>query len=172
MDFTHLSMDANQRVLRKQQEALMRNVLLCLIGMAWLWGTAAQADTPIAMVKTVQGEAFVERAGARAPLKPGAAIYRSDICETARRSTLGITFKDNMMVSVGPNTRLTVASFEFEPIEQKYGVLLQLARGSMQYVSGLIAKLSPESVQVATPVANITVRGTRFAVRVKAEGGK
>jgi hypothetical protein len=35
----------------------------------------------------------------------------------------------------------------------------------MAYLSGLIGKLSPESVRIETPTASIGVRGTHFAVK-------
>jgi hypothetical protein len=34
------------------------------------------------------------------------------------------------------------------------------------YLSGIIAKLSPESVRFETPVGNVGIRGTKFAIKV------
>lgn len=129
----------------------------------------AWAEPAIGYVKTLEGEAYVERAGGREALTLGAPLYQNDVCETAESGTLGMTFRDNMVLSMGPNTRLTLASFEFEPVEKKLGVLLRMARGTLQYISGLVAKLAPEAVTIETPVANIAVRGTRFALRVEEE---
>ena len=39
-------------------------------------------------------------------------------------------------------------------------------KGTLQYVSGIIAKLKPDAVQVKTPAGIIGVRGTRFLARV------
>ena len=80
-----------------------------------------------------------------------------------------MTFRDNMVLSAGPNTRVTLATFEFVPTESKLSVLLQVARGTLQYISGLVAKLAPDAVTIETPVASIAVRGTRFVVRVEEE---
>ncbi len=130
---------------------------------------AARAEDPIGFVKTVEGTAFVERASGRVDLKPGDPLYQSDVCETAEGASLGMTFRDNMVLSAGPNTRVTLATFEFVPTEAKLGVLLRVARGTLQYISGLVAKLAPDAVTIETPAANIAVRGTRFVVRVEEE---
>lgn len=143
--------------------------LALLIGSLLALAAPSRAESPIGHVKTIEGEAFVERAAGRTALKAGDPLYQSDICETADGATLGMTFRDNMILSVGPRTRITLANFEFEPAERKLGVLVRVARGTLHYISGLIAKLAPESVTVETPVANIAVRGTRFAVRVEEE---
>jgi hypothetical protein len=129
----------------------------------------AAAEPVIGYVKTVEGQAFVERAAGREALQAGAPLYQSDVCETAEGATLGMTFRDNMVLSIGPETRITLASYEFEPVEKKLGVLIRIARGTLQYISGLVAKLNPDAVSIETPVANIAVRGTRFAVRVEEE---
>ena len=149
---------------RWAQSALLPAVLAGL-----MLATQAWAEDPIGFVKTVQGTAFVERASGRVDLKPGDPLYQSDVCETAEDASLGMTFRDNMILSAGPSTRVTLATFEFVPTEAKLGVLLKVARGTLQYISGLVAKLAPDAVTIETPSANIAVRGTRFVVRVEEE---
>jgi len=151
---------------RLRSTSLLAALLFC-VGMGAA-GPAA-ADGVIGYVKTIEGDAFVERAAGREALKPGAPLYQNDVCETAEGATLGMTFRDNMVLSIGPATRITLANYEFEPVEQKLSVLVRIARGTMQYISGLVAKLKPDAVSIETPVANIAVRGTRFAVRVEEE---
>lgn len=140
-------------------------LLLLWAGEAAAQVAAVQVEA-IGFIKTVDGEAFIQRKGERVAASVGGPLYRADICETGEAGTLGMTFKDNMVLSLGPLTRLKLESFEFEPVEHKLGFVGELTRGTMQYISGLIAKLSPESVTVKTPVANIAVRGTRFLVRI------
>lgn len=144
----------------------LKAALLACVAMA---ATPAAAEPVIGYVKTVEGNAFVERAAGREALQAGAPLYQSDVCETAEGATLGMTFRDNMVLSIGPATRITLANYEFEPVEKKLGVLIQIARGTLQYISGIVAKLKPDAVSIETPVANIAVRGTRFAVRVEGE---
>jgi hypothetical protein len=42
-----------------------------------------------------------------------------------------------------------------------------ISKGTLQYVSGVIAKLKPDAVAVRTPTGVIGVRGTRFVVMVE-----
>jgi hypothetical protein len=43
----------------------------------------------------------------------------------------------------------------------------RLSRGSLNYVSGVIAKLKPTAVTVKTPTGIIGVRGTQFVAKVE-----
>jgi hypothetical protein len=58
----------------------------------------------------------------------------------------------------------------FQPDQGGFSFLCQLIQGTAAFVSGQIAKLAPEAMQVQTPIATIGVRGTHFAVQ--AEGGE
>jgi hypothetical protein len=44
--------------------------------------------------------------------------------------------------------------------------VLKVVRGVVAYVSGRIAKLSPDAVRLETPSAIIGVRGTRLVIEV------
>jgi hypothetical protein len=142
--------------------------------MALLWALgsvcAFAEDRPvIGYVKTVDGDAQVVRPDGRGLLKLGDAIRLGDTVETGDGGTLGITFRDDCRVSLGPKSQLALREFAFDPYQQKYHFLVRLARGTMLYISGLIAKLSPQSISIETPVATVAVRGTRFLARVKGE---
>lgn len=130
---------------------------------------AAQDEDAIGYVKTVEGEAYVQRGETRIALEPGAAVYRSDALETGRDGAIGLTLKDSTRLSMGGSSELILSRFEFEPSENRLGFVARLTRGTLLYISGVIAKLSAESVSVETPVATIAVRGTRFLVRVERE---
>jgi hypothetical protein len=80
---------------------------------------------------------------------------------------MGVTFKDNTRISLGPSTRVIIPKFVFSPSEQHYGFVLRLIAGSLQYLSGLTAKLSPDSMKIETPTATVGVRGTRLLARAE-----
>ena len=48
-------------------------------------------------------------------------------------------------------------------------IITRLLKGTSAYLSGIIGKLSPESVRFETPVASIGIRGTKFAVSVEGD---
>ncbi len=128
---------------------------------------AAQEGDIIGYVKTASGEVSIERGGTPTPAEAGAPLHRSDVLRTGPDGTLGITLKDSTRLSLGGGSELTLQEFEFVPSENQLGFVARLARGSLLYISGVIAKLSADAVSVETPVATIAVRGTRFLVRVE-----
>jgi hypothetical protein len=47
-----------------------------------------------------------------------------------------------------------------------------MVRGTAAYMSGLIAKLSPDAVRVIMPSGSIGVRGTKMLIQVEDEKGR
>jgi hypothetical protein len=129
-------------------------------------GAAAQ-NTGVAYVKTVTGEAWVTTTGQRIKATPGTPVSIGSHLKTAHGASLGVTFKDNTLMSFGPDTELTVDEYLYAPAQGQLQLTTKLARGSLNYVSGVIAKLKPEAVQVKTPTGIIGVRGTQFVARVE-----
>jgi hypothetical protein len=135
-------------------------------GFLALAAPASAQQAAVGRVKTVEGNATILKAGTKSAASIGAPLHEGDVIETGANSAIGVSFKDDSIVSLGANSRLTVDRFVFEPAQEKYGFAARMARGSGYFVSGGIAKLSPESVAVTTPVGTIGVRGTRFVVNV------
>lgn len=117
-------------------------------------------------VKTASGQASIVTAGQARPAQPGAALAIGDQVRTGADGSLGITLKDNTMLSFGPSTTFTLESFLFAPAQGSLQLGGSIAAGSLQYVSGAIARLRPEAVKIKTPTGIIGVRGTRFVAMV------
>ncbi len=139
-------------------------VLLVVVSMA----ATAQPEA-VGYVKTVQGEAWVTTAENKLKASPGTAVFIGSQLTTAPGGTLGIAFKDNTVMSFGPDTTLTVDEFLYAPAQGQLQLTTSLIRGTLNYVSGVIAKLKPEAVQVKTPTGIIGVRGTQFVAKVEAQ---
>ena len=82
---------------------------------------------------------------------------------------MGVTLRDNSRISLGSESTLELTRFTFEPAREEYSFLARMARGTLLYVSGLIAKLKPESAAVSTVNATIGIRGTRFLLKVEGD---
>jgi hypothetical protein len=126
--------------------------------------TRAQ-DVAIGFVKSVDGHATVTHGQLTYAAAPGVAVHVGDTLHTLWDGSLGVTFKDDTRISLGPFSRVTITTFIFAPREERYNFVLQLLSGTMQYLSGLTAKLSPGAMKIETPTATIGVRGTRFLAR-------
>jgi hypothetical protein len=79
-----------------------------------------------------------------------------------------VTLKDETRLALGPGSEVRLDQFMYSPGEGRLGFVLRIARGVVAYVSGRIAKLSPESVRLETPAAILGVRGTRLVLSVEA----
>ncbi|MEJ2793547.1 FecR domain-containing protein [Iodobacter sp. LRB] len=125
------------------------------------------AETPIAYVKNVSGEASVTTGGKVVKAEVGTAIMQGSVLKTGAKSSMGLTFKDETIMSFGPDTQLTVDEYLYAPAQGKLSLVSMMARGTMNYVSGVIAKLQPDAVAIKTPAGIIGVRGTQFVVKVE-----
>lgn len=124
-------------------------------------------EASIGFVKTVSGSAEIIRRSLNWPMKLGSPVYVGDVVATGADGSFGITFKDDTRISGGPNTRLELKAFQFEPVAGEFSSIIDMVKGSILYISGAIAKLAPDAAKVETPRGTIAVRGTRFLVRVE-----
>ena len=104
------------------------------------------------------------RDGQQMAAEIGAEIYQNDLLETGEESTLGVVFVDETRISLGADASLAIDEYVFSPQEDEGSFVTKLARGSVLFVSGLIAKMGPETSKVETPVGTIGIRGTKFIV--------
>lgn len=123
----------------------------------------------LGFIKLVEGEVLVMGGQGEAPAKAGNPIYLGDRVKTAANGRLGLTFKDNTIISLGPDTEIVVDEYLFDPAETQLKLVVNMLKGTLHYISGVIAKLRPEAVSVKTPAGIIGVRGTRFLVKAEAE---
>jgi hypothetical protein len=140
--------------------------LLCL---ALASAATAMEKAPVGHVKTVKGVATVTTDGQVVNAQPGTPLHQGSALSTQAGSSLGVVFGDNTIMSFGPNTSLTVEEYMYEPSAGKLKLGARMGKGTLNYVSGGIAKLQPEAVSVKTPTGMIGVRGTQFLLKVDEE---
>ncbi len=101
---------------------------------------AQSAGTSIGYVKSVAGTSSIVRSGDRESAAAGQPLFEKDILETGGNGALGVTLKDNTLLSLGPNSSLALESYLLRPDQDAYSLITRITRGTVQYVSGLIAK--------------------------------
>ena len=132
---------------------------------AALWlGLPAHAD--VGQIKVATGQVFVDRNGQSLPGRVGLVREADDVLRTGADGSVGITMRDNSLLSAGPNSILSLERFEFDPTTSEGRFDARLRRGTLAVVSGRIAKKSPQAMTVRTPSAVLGVRGTEFVVSV------
>ena len=100
-------------------------------------------------------------------LAKGTKIEEGDIIKTANKSFAVIRMLDNTKLTLKPGTTLAIGKFSLE--EGKEEACINLVKGGLRTVTGLIGKRRPESFNVDTPIASIGIRGTDFITRICAD---
>jgi hypothetical protein len=129
-----------------------------------LAAAALPAAAEIGQIKTSKGQVTVERAGQVLPGEVGLRLEAADTLKTGPDGAVGITMRDNALLSAGPNSILSLERFDFDATTSQGRFDAQLQRGTLAVVSGRIAKQSPQAMTVRTPSAQLGVRGTDFVV--------
>jgi hypothetical protein len=125
-----------------------------------------QQSTPAGRIKVVSGTAFVRHLNEQVPAKVGLAVYETDTLVTGADGRLGVTLWDETRIALGPQSEVRLDRFQYAPADGQLGFVMRIVRGLATYVSGRIAKLSPDAVRLETPAAVVGVRGTRLAIQV------
>lgn len=141
----------------------MRRIWVLAAALA-LAGPAVAND--IGQIKVTKGGVQVEREGKRQVAAVGMGIRASDTVVTGADGSAGITFLDNSLVSVGPNTVFAIDKYAFDTTTHVGEFEGNLKQGKLAAVSGKMVKQSPESMKIRTPASVMAVRGTEFVVQV------
>jgi hypothetical protein len=147
----------------------MQRMLFFLVALALLlcFPLSLQAVTTYSgFVKFADGRVTVTRGDRILEANEGFELQVGDLIQTGRDSSAGLIFSDDTLISMGPQTEIAVEAYLFDPVEGRLSFVTRILQGTLSYLSGQIAKLAPESVQLIMPSATIGVRGTHVLISV------
>jgi hypothetical protein len=121
----------------------------------------------VGQIKNLRGTVHVERDGQKLAAASGMGVRQSDVLVTGADGSVGVTFLDNSLLSIGPGSALAIDRYSFDSTTHDGQFDASLKRGTLAVVSGRIVKRSPEAMRVRTPSAIMGVRGTEFVVKVE-----
>jgi hypothetical protein len=146
----------------------MKAITLVIILIGLLAVRVAWADDgDIGSIKTLEGTVEVIREGSTVSPAAGARLFGRDTVKTGHDGSVGIILRDDTIVSLGPDSTLEMKEFRFDPHKKNFSLVCRMLRGTFIFISGMIAKLSPESVKIETPDGAVAIRGTRLAVQIQ-----
>ena len=128
--------------------------------------SAAALAADAGEIKVVRGAAHIERGSERLAARVGMPVQEADRVVTGADGTVGITFADNSLLSIGPSSSFAIDRYVFDSTTHAGKFDSTLSKGTLAVVSGKMVKQSPEAMHVRTPSAIMGVRGTDFVVRV------
>ena len=135
--------------------------------LAILVSFVAFAGEPAGMVKTSRGQVGIERDGQRLLAVVGTPVLVGDRVRTGGDGAVGVTLRDNTLLSAGPNSLIAVDKFKYDNLTQDGSMSIGVGKGTLAVATGRIAKRTPESIDFHTPTSVLGVRGTEFAVEVE-----
>jgi len=147
-----------------------RSVAGVVAGVALMLVAVPGWAEPAGMIKTSKGSANIERNGQRLPAAVGAAIEARDRIVTGADGSVGITLRDNTLLSAGPNSVLDLNKFAFNTTTHAGTLDTSVKKGTLAVISGKLAKANPHAVFFSTPTITLGVRGTEFVIEVGQAG--
>lgn len=125
---------------------------------------------PIGEVAESSGESTIKRDKEKYQGQTGLGLEMYDeVATTAGK--LRLDFVDDTRVDVTENSRMVIDEFIYDPNTQTGALSMKATLGAVRYASGQIAKNSRQRVNIRTPSAKVTVRGTDFMMIVDEIGG-
>ena len=128
------------------------------------------AIASIGTVTQQRGAGIVERSNERFSSEEGFDIESMDTIITDQ-GRLRLDFVDETRVDVTENSRVVIDEFIYDPNTQQGALGMRATLGAVRYASGAIAANNRQRVNIATPSATISVRGTDFVMVVDEVGG-
>lgn len=97
----------------------------------------------------------------------GKPVYLNDRLSTGDSERLQIRLLDGTLFTIGPNSRLVVDEFVYDPSEGVGRVSARVLEGVFQFITGKIGKKRPANMKVRLPASTIGINGTTVMGRVE-----
>lgn len=127
------------------------------------------AAVPAGNVEAIKGTAWGQLPGETArKLEKGSPVFQSDMLKTEKDSTIQLLFADQTKFYLGADTEMSIDKFINEGTAEEKGFTARVVKGTFRFITGLIAREKPESMEVNTSVATIGIRGTQVVAEADA----
>lgn len=124
-------------------------------------GTARAAAKDIGMVIGLAGTAWAENGEHRRNLTLKAPLYAEEDVVTGARGKVQVLFHDDTVLAQGPDSRVTLDDFAYDPKDMGQAVMsLLLKEGTFRMLSGEVTRMNPERFTMTTPLVAMGIRGT------------
>lgn len=146
----------------------LKNAAL-LIALAAVYPLQAHALAGVAQFTA--GEVNVRQTDGRTTaLTKGGDINSGHAIVTGPNGRAQVKFTDGGLVSLQPNTEFKIANYVDQNDPKQDRFLVDLLRGSMRAITGLIGKRNRDNYKLTTTTATIGIRGSGFKVGYNPDG--
>ena len=98
-------------------------------------------------------------------MRIGIDVQENEVVTTGANDRAHLVFLDGTSVTVGPNARVVIDKFVYDPVSQKGDLSVTAAQGVLRIVGGKISKSGP--IAIKTPSASMGIRGGIAIVTVE-----
>ncbi|MBS7808020.1 FecR domain-containing protein [Variovorax sp. PCZ-1] len=129
--------------------------------------TPANRTSNAGEVEFMRGVGFAQTPG-QTPrtLGKGLPLQEGDRLTTADGATAVVKLQDGTRMTVRPGSEMVLSQFKFSQDAQDNSMVINMLRGGLRAITGLIAKGSPNAARIQTNTATIGIRGTDFDARI------
>jgi hypothetical protein len=142
--------------------------LALLMGMVAAWPLTGLAAA--GLVQFTAGDVQLRRGDSLSRLAKGAELDGGDVVLTGTEGRAQIRFTDGGLVALYPDSQFTVTRYADGAGTGEDHFVVNLLRGGMRALTGLIGKRNPASYKVITPTAVVGIRGSAFMLAIDANG--
>ena len=148
------------------KKAMITGVFTGVIGMP----AAMAAPEEIGTNAVVKGDVTLQsEGGLPLPAVVKGKIHLRDEVRTKTQSSLQVLLKDATVFTVGPDVKMTIDEFVYDPKSDSNTIKAKVGRGMFRYMSGNAARLNPDNITIETPTSTMGIRGTIFEAIVGPE---
>jgi hypothetical protein len=142
----------------------MVNALKHLLILALLFAPPLALASTAGTVTHLSGTLSAKRTdGTSKVLSVKSEVLQGDILTTEQNTYARVKFADGSEVVLRPNSQIVVAAFNYDSAQPASdSMVLNLLKGGLRALTGIIGKRNRDNVTYNTPTATIGIRGTHF----------
>ncbi len=152
----------------KNSFAVQPTLLAVALGLAYpMHAMAASAG----VAQFTAGDVSLRRPDGRIdPLSKGKELDSGQAIITGINGRVQVKFSDGGLLSLQPNTEFKITNYVDQADPKQDRFLVDLLRGSMRAITGLIGKRNRDNYKVTTTTATIGIRGSGFSAGYNPDG--
>lgn len=130
----------------------------------------AHAETQIGAAGLVVRDVTGKLGGAIRTIAIKDQVFQNDLIETKNNSATELVFLDGTKISVGPNAKLVLDEFVYNPDKKTGTFKMSMFKGAVRLVTGSLSNKQMANFEIRTPTVTIGVRGTTLNIVVNESG--
>ncbi len=146
----------SKEICTNQKNIIYQQIIFKTENVSKLLGYANQVDNIVHVI---------DKDGSKRLFKKGDPIFEGEKIITESNGTLQLKMTDGGVITLGQSSEIEFIKYQDSCLSE-CTFIAKILIGSMRYVTGLIGKINPNSVQLKTPTFAVGVRGTDHKIVV------